>query len=164
MQRGQEGDICTSFSEQDSASKIKSQMWVSEMQLPTVSWAMHNQILLDCCENDCCLTTNFSLQFSAAQTPVVYQISPPSGIPGTGPFFKLEPTLIIISCSILSFSLWGDLSCWGLKWAPPELNVQAHAEQENGFAWGERVYSTRYKRSVWSTVTRLFGTWFPLPE
>lgn len=80
---------------------------LSEMCVPTVLWAMHNQILLGCCENDCCLTTNFSLQFSAAQTPVVYQISPPSGIPGTGPFFRLEPTLIIIWCSIPSFCLWG---------------------------------------------------------
>jgi len=57
---------------------------------------MRDEILWGCCENDCHLTTNFSFQFSAAQTPMVYQISPPSGIPGTGPFFKLALTLIII--------------------------------------------------------------------
>jgi len=31
--------------------------------------------------------------------------------------------------------------------APPELNVQAHAEQENRFAQGERVCSSGYKRN-----------------
>lgn len=125
MQRGQEGDICaySLLRAGLSASKIISEVWVSEMWLPTVLWAMRNQISLDCCENDCHLTTNSSLQFSDAQTPVVYQISPPSGIPGTGPFFKLEPTLIIIWCSILSFSLWGI--CLAGDWNRHFLNLMS---------------------------------------
>lgn len=88
---------------------------VSAVWLPTVLWTVRNQSLLGCCENDCCLTTTFYLQFSALQTPVVYQISPPSGIPGKGPFFRLGTTLLIIWCSIPSLLLLWEFCLAGFN-------------------------------------------------
>lgn len=35
-----------------------------------------------CCSNEMLTVITFSKQFSRAQTPIVYKVNPPSGVPG----------------------------------------------------------------------------------
>lgn len=89
MERGKQGIfLLAPFPEQDPVQRSELEC-ESEMQV-LVGCEQCSQEGLGCCRNSCHFTAKFSLQFSAEQTPVIYQINPSSGIPGMGLSFNLQ--------------------------------------------------------------------------